>query len=227
MRRLRTWLERRAPVLPVQAAYTQWAAHYPPLPHNRFMALEQATLIEMLPPLTHQTALDLACGSGRWGRIAAQHGAERVISLDANFAMLGAGHPPLATVASINALPLPPESVDVVICGLAIGHISREGFESSLSEIGRVLRPAGIALISDVHPVQMWRGAKRTFWHKGRPYAVEHHIHSYSHYHQAATRLGLTIADVQEVASTPEASPVLLALKLIKAPAQPPAHRSP
>ena len=212
--RLLNWIRaRRIPVLPSREAYAQWAASYPPIPHNPFMQLEENTLLDMLPPLNGKRVLDLACGSGRWGRVASERGAAHVFSADDSFDMLHGGKPSHAMQAGMTALPMPNACVDVILCGLAIGHVAT--FEEALSEMRRVLRPGGIALISDVHPTQAWHGAKRTFQNaQGKTLAVEHHIHSYAVYHAAAQKLGFMIDDVREVAVTPGKAPVLLAIQL-------------
>jgi len=195
-----------------RAAYALWASSYPPVPHNRFMEIEQATMLDLLPPLPGARVLDLACGSGRWGRVAAARGAARVISLDDSAAMLQHGRPPLAILGSMDAPPLPAASVDCVICGLAIGHTPHIG--AVLAGVARVLAPGGVALFSDVHPHQAWNGAQRTFAASdGRTLAVEHHIHSYADYHG---RAGLRVDAVREVSAQSGKPPVLLVVKLGK-----------
>jgi SAM-dependent methyltransferase len=212
-RYLRLYRERRAQLLNSQDAYERWAATYPPIAHNPFMELEQNTLLAMMPPLEGKRVLDLACGSGRWGKVAQERGAAQVISLDFSHAMLVAGRPPLAAESLMSMIPLRAGSVDVVICGLAIGHIVTPRMWSALAEMKRILTPGGMALISDVHPIQMWRGAKRTFWQGRQVFAVEHYIHSYSDYHKAAAQLGLTIPAVEEKSVKEGQPPVLFALK--------------
>lgn len=210
------FFRRRAPILSSPQAYARWAASYPPLAHNPFMQLEESTLLDMLPDVRGLRILDLACGSGRWGRIALERGAAGVISLDESPPMLRAGMPSLPSVARMAALPLATACVEGVICGLAIGHVPQVHFRAALSEMRRVLAAGGFALISDVHPVQMWAGGQRTFQHGGKTFAVEHHIHSYADYHAACHALGLTIEEVREAAVADGQPPVLLALRLRK-----------
>jgi malonyl-CoA O-methyltransferase len=217
MRRLlAAFRSKSIPTLPSRAAYARWAADYPPIPHNRFMELEQATLLEMLPPLENKRVLDLACGSGRWGRLALERGAGQVISLDDSRPMLERGHPPLAIEGSMWAIPLEATCIEVVLCGLAIGHLPPPAMGQTFSEIARILLPGGIALLSDVHPLVMWQGGKRTFQSQGQTYAVEHYIHSYADYHLAAQACGLRIMQVKEVADQAGQPPVLLAIGLGK-----------
>jgi malonyl-CoA O-methyltransferase len=213
--RWRRWWQ-RPELLPSRAAYARWSKAYPPLAHNRFMQLEQQTLLALLPDLHGKTVLDMACGTGRWGKLALERGAAQVISLDDSPHMLAAGRPPLAAQADMTELPLAPACADVVICGLAVGHVVTPRLWATLSEFKRVLHPGGLALVSDVHPTQAWHGAQRTFQDGRQTIAVEHYIHSYADYHAACAALGLQINAVKEVAVSLGAAPVLLALGLTK-----------
>jgi malonyl-CoA O-methyltransferase len=178
------------------------------------MALEQETMRDMLPPLDGKRVLDLACGTGRWGKIAIEHGAARVFSVDDSREMLLAGHPSLACAGTMTALPYRAACADVILCGLAIGHLQKDAMRAALKEIKRVLVPGGVALISDLHPVQAWLGARRTFQSGGQTLAVEHHVHSYADYHATVTEIGLKIDRIREVSASPGDPPVLLVLQL-------------
>jgi malonyl-CoA O-methyltransferase len=203
-------------VFPSQVAYALWAKSYPPRAHNAFMRLEQETLSAWLPArMDGLQALDLACGTGRWGALLAQRGAQ-VISLDNSRPMLQAGVARQPIESEMSALPLASARFDWVLCGLAVGHLTRPLLWATLAEIARVLRGGGRALLSDLHPFQAWNGAQRTFRHKRRTYAVEHYIHSYAVYHQACQRLGLYIHAVAEKSLHAQTPPILLALHLQK-----------
>ena len=111
------------------------------------------------------------------------------------------------------AIPLPDASVDVVICGLALGHLPE--IEESMCEIGRVLKSGGIALISDFHPYQYLNGARRTFrGSDGRVYEVEHYVHLVSDYHHVGMQAGLNITGILEPAY--EGMPVVLVMRFQK-----------
>jgi len=200
-----------------QPAYALWAKNYPPQAHNAFMRLEQETLSAWLPARRpSMQALDLACGTGRWGGLMAERGAQ-VISLDNSRPMLQAGRGGLRVESEMSALPLASARFDWVLCGLAVGHLTRPLLWATLAEIARVLRGGGQALLSDLHPFQAWNGAQRTFRHKRRTYAVEHYIHSYAVYHRACGQVGLHIRAVAEKSLHAETPPILLALHLQKA----------
>lgn len=178
-------------------AYAQWAPSYPPHAHNVLMELEESAMRQMMPMLAGQTVLDLACGTGRYGLLAQEQGAKQVIGLDNSHAMLLANPQKHIAVATTETLPLATNSLDVILCGLALGHLTR--LQPSMSEISRVLRPGGTALVSDFHPFVFLNGGQRTFTGQdGLTYAVEHYPHLYMDYHRTAREAGLHIVDVTE-----------------------------
>lgn len=178
-------------------AYAKWATAYPPNAHNALMQVEERAMLSLLLPLDGKTILDLACGTGRYGLLAWDRGAKTVIGLDNSPDMLRANSLSHKALAGVAAIPLAADSVDVVICGLALGHEKR--LDASVAEIGRVLRKGGYALVSDFHPFMFLSGARRTFQASdGKTYAVEHYPHLYADYHRAAWAANLLIEQVVE-----------------------------
>src|SRR5690606_37320175 len=149
--RLKHLLRRPVRTLPSLSAYERWAVSYPPHAHNALMELEQATMLNLLPSLAGLAILDLACGTGRYALLARERGANLVVGADNSAAMLNAAPSSFNRAeATTEAIPLASNSMDGVICGLALGHLPH--IEPSLREIGRILKAGGWALISDVHP---------------------------------------------------------------------------
>ncbi|MCC6801696.1 MAG: methyltransferase domain-containing protein [Anaerolineae bacterium] len=211
--RLRRLLTRPPRTLGSLDAYALWAASYPPKAHNPLMAIEQRAMLDLMPPLAGLVVLDLACGTGRYGVLAQARGARHVIEIDNSPAMLAANRLPQRAQATSEAIPLGNGSIDMVICGLALGHLPN--LQESMDEIGRVLKPGGAALISDVHPFAALGGGRRTFrGSDGGVYAVEHYPHLYADYHKAALEAGLEIGAVLEPRH--ERVPVVLALRLYR-----------
>ncbi len=209
------FLRRHLRLLSSQEAYALWAASYPAQAHNAFMQLEQTTMEHLMPDLTGRSVLDLACGTGRYGSLAQTKGAASIIGLDNSLPMLQAGTLPQAALATFTALPIASHAVDVILCGLAVGHLPR--LEPIFSEIGRVLKPGGQALISDLHPFQALTGAQRTFTAQGKSFAVEHYPHLYADYQRSATNAGLLIEALLEPEMPQKRGlPVVLVLRLKK-----------
>ena len=198
-------------MLEPQAAYALWAPSYPPHPHNALMALEQQTVLALLPDLTASTALDAGCGTGRYLRLLGDRGA-RVIGVDLSAAMLsraGADRLPVAR-ADIRLLPMASQSIDVIVCGLVLGDVP--DLQTALAELSRVLRPGGRLVYSVVHPVGERAGWSRTFAVAGKQNAIATWWHSGDTHRRACANAGLTVIDWREpvLAEAPQHPAVLV-----------------
>jgi malonyl-CoA O-methyltransferase len=195
---------RPARLLPSRQAYALWAGNYPPVPHNRLMEIEQEAMLRLMPPLAGRDVLDLACGTGRYGQIALRAGARRVIGADNSLPMLraggdGAGGPVTQIEGSMTALPFAARSFDIVLCGLAIGHLPPESMRAAVIEVGRVLRPGGEALISDFHPYLTLTGGQRAFTGQdGKRYAIEQYVYVVSDYFAALGDATMILSGIEE-----------------------------
>ena len=195
---------RRTPVvekLEPQAAYALWAESYPPHPHNALMALEQQTVLSLLPNLHGLTAVDAGCGSGRYLRELRQRGASP-IGIDLSAAMLAQARAVATPVAraTLCALPIDSASVDVIVCGLALADTPH--LEIALLEMARVLRPSGCVVYSVVHPVGGVAGWSRTFEAHGRRIAIDSYWHTVAEHRRACLAAGLHITAWEEPALT-------------------------
>lgn len=197
----------RVEMLEPRAAYTLWAASYPPRAHNPVMQAEERVMLALLPAdLRGQSVLDAGCGSGRYMLHVLHRGAARVTGVDLSGEMLERAGRELAACrhagkieliqGSLERLPVPDASADLTICGLTIGHLDR--LQSALAELRRVTRRGGIILCSDVHPIGHALGWQRDFKSGGGHYAVRHTPHLYSHWHAACAAMQLEIVDVRE-----------------------------
>ena len=196
------WLSRRRarPVeLDVLAAYAQWAAAYAPEAHNPLMRLEEQAVLDLLPDLSGRRCLDLACGSGRYLKRLAPGASGRALGVDFSRPMLARAAElgwPLAQ-ADLRALPLAAGAVDLIVCGLAVGHLS--DLAAGVAEMGRVLARGGVLIYSDFHPFGALLGWQRTFRAAdGKDYAARHHVHLYETHSAACQAAGLTIEAVRE-----------------------------
>ncbi|HEY5173859.1 MAG TPA: methyltransferase domain-containing protein, partial [Acidimicrobiia bacterium] len=127
----------------------------------------------------------------------------RVIGVDATDAMLAIAREkvPAADFRSgrLEALPVADESVDLVVCTLALTHV--EDLEPVMREFVRVLRPGGQAILTDMHPLATMTGSIAGFpgddLTRGIPYVLNrtHHV---SDYVRAFLDAGLSIMECME-----------------------------
>jgi len=140
------------------------------------IAADVAAVASALAP-DRARVLEVGCGPGYLSiRLARQHGLD-VTGLDLDPAMIGrarantdrAGdgdeHRPSFLVGDAASLPFPDESFDLVVSTLSMHHWADP--TAGLSEIGRVLRPGGRALVWDVRSA-VW------LVHSRPPDPVEH-----------------------------------------------------
>lgn len=144
-----------------QSAYALWAPTYPARPHNKLMEVEQAAMLELLADVSAKTVLDAGCGTGRYLDLLRRRNAF-AIGVDSSPAMLSRVTGASALICGdLYALPFTAESVDAVVCGLALGDVS--DLVLAISEFARVLRPGGSLLYSVVHPDGGPAGWTRSF----------------------------------------------------------------
>ena len=199
----RTWPERdqaepgRVERLDPQSAYGLWASAYPPRPHNPLMEVEHETVLALLPDVRGLTVLDAGCGSGRYLRELGARGA-RAIGMDLSRAMLARARETTTRItrADLRALPFDAMSIDLVVCGLALGDLAE--LELALTEIARVLRPGGRVIYSVVHPAGEAAGWSRTFESGGKQWAIDGFWHSLDRHRQACAAAGLAIEEWRE-----------------------------
>ncbi|MGA8094041.1 MAG: class I SAM-dependent methyltransferase [Steroidobacteraceae bacterium] len=178
--------------------YDRWAESYPPVPHNPLMRAEQEALWVLCPAMSGRRVLDLACGSGRYARLAGAAGAASVLALDRSPQMLRQVVGATAVQGSMLRLPFAGGAFDVVICGLAVGHAP--DLEAWMSEAARVLAPRGTLVYSDFHPRAAAAGHARRFRDSsGETHSVPHHRHTVAAHVRAAAAAGLTIEAIREV----------------------------
>ena len=195
-----------------QAAYAIWAATYPPYAHNALMTLEQQTVLSLLPDLAGCTVVDAGCGSGRYLRELRNRGA-RPIGIDLSEPMLGRARAITRHVVrgDLCALPIDATSVDVIVCGLALGDVPN--LEITLVEMARVLRPGGCVVYSVVHPGGATAGWSRTFEAQGRQIAIDGYWHSVEDHRRACDAAGLTITAWAEPQLTESGPAVALVVR--------------
>jgi SAM-dependent methyltransferase len=178
----------------VTAGYARWAATYD-APGNPLVAVEQPAVWSLLATSAAGVALDAACGTGRHTRRLADLG-HRVIGVDATPEMLGRAREavPEATLmrGDLNRLALRTAGVDLAVCALALDHAPT--LLDPIREVGRVVRPGGRLVISDIHPVLSALGAAAFFRAAdGSAGFVRNHRHVHGEYLDAFAQAGLDV----------------------------------
>ena len=129
--------------------YARWAPFYDE-PGNQLLEIEQPIVREILDDLPVGIALDAACGTGRHTEYLASLG-HTVIGVDTSREMLALARAkvPDGTFheADLHGLPLADDSVDLVVCAIALSHVA--DLAPALTELVRVLRPSGHLVVSD------------------------------------------------------------------------------
>jgi len=120
-------------------------------------AVEEIVVLSLLRHIRFNDVLDAATGTGRYAVRLAQMG-KRVAGIDTNEQMLAQARAKSSQLgldiefqrASVLTIPQADESVDLVICALALGHV--KDLATAVRELVRVLRCGGLLIISDLHP---------------------------------------------------------------------------
>ena len=144
--------------------------------------------------------LGAAFGTGRHAGYLASLGHE-VIGIDCTPEMLEVAKAKAPTArfetADVTALPLPDDSVDLAVCALALTHFT--ALEAPLTEIARVVRTGGHAVISDVHPFMVMLGSQAVDMDDdGSIGFTRNYIHQMSDYLAAFRRAGLHVVQCLE-----------------------------
>ena len=173
--------------------YEAWSEVYDTF--NPLIEVEQPIVWSLLDPLPPGVVVDAACGTGRH----AQHLAERgwtVIGVDQSEPMLSRARAKLPEarfeVAQLTALPVENGSADAVVCALALTHLT--SLSDAVGEFGRVVRPGGRVVLSDIHPMAALALGQAFFeTPDGQRRFVRNHVHLHSAYLDAFAAAGLTV----------------------------------
>ncbi len=191
----------------VQDGYTLWAPRYDTM-SNAVIDAEAPIVDQLVRPLPPGVALDAACGTGRHAALLEGLGWQ-VIGVDATTAMLDLARAkvPGGTFyeGRLEALPVADESVDLVVCALALTHV--EELAPVFTEFARVLRPGGHLVTTDLHPFVTETGLMAGFPTEDRDLAgavpasvhfVPNLTHHAGDYVRAIVDAGLTVSGCVE-----------------------------
>ncbi len=156
---------REAALVDPREGYERWAASYDQFP-NPLLAREERYLMPLLPDLTGNVVLDLACGTGRWLQKLLERGARLGIGVDYSTAMLRVASLKVAIpcqLARADCLRLPFRAsvFDLAVCSFALSHV--QDLRQMARELAHVMKPDAVVFISDLHPEAYARGWRTGF----------------------------------------------------------------
>ena len=218
--------------LSTQAGYDRWAEVYD-TEDNPLVTLEEPQMDAMLGDVRGLSVIDLGCGTGRHSIRLAKAGAG-VDAVDFSAEMMKRARQKsqglsvkFHTHDLKKPLPFPDAAFDRVVCGLVLDHI--HDLPPFFAEVRRRCKPAGFAVISNMHPALLLMGVQARFTDPvtGRKVYPESASNQISDYVMAALRAGLKIEQMTEhavdkrfVKAHPKAEkylgwPMLLMMKLL------------
>jgi ubiquinone/menaquinone biosynthesis C-methylase UbiE len=180
--------------------YEQASVGYDADAGGGLFATDEPVVAEYLAGRQPGVALDAACGTGRFAEFLATRG-HRVIGVDSSPDMLAHARQRVPGaefhIGELNKLPLPDDSVDVIVCALALEHVP--SLDPVLAEFARVLRPGGDLVISDIHHELLTRGSVMTArGPAGQPLIAPTYRHQLGDYLRPALRHGLQVRRCEE-----------------------------
>ncbi len=184
----------------VADGYKAWANTYDSVP-NLLLEVEEPIVKTILKKFIPGTALDAACGTGRYSELLNSLD-YKVIGMDLSPAMLSQAKKTRNKKINfiegdLTAIPLKEASVDLTICALALTHLPN--MEKALSELKRVIRPGGHIVLSDIHPWLVMLGGQAEFFDKtGKHGYVLNYVHWHSDYINSFQRLQLKVIECLE-----------------------------
>ena len=181
--------------------------------HRRMFKHEESVVQEILGSVPPGTALDAACGTGRYAEFLAAQG-HRVIGVDSSPDMLGHARTRVPQAefrqGDLHRLPLPDDHVDVIVCALALTHLP--DLRPVMAEFARVLRPGGHLVIFDIHHELVALGSvPRVRSASGEPGMLPGYRHRAGDYLSAALPLGLQLRRCEEATPDGDAGPAEMA----------------
>jgi ubiquinone/menaquinone biosynthesis C-methylase UbiE len=184
----------------VSQGYDAWAPRYDE--PNPAVEADEIEVHNLLAEATGHVALDAACGTGRHAAHLHERGFE-VIGVDFNRSMLAVAESKVPAgdfrLGDLSALPVDDETVDVVVCSLALTHVER--LEPVIAEFARVSRPGAVVILSDIHPTTVTFGGGAVFPTDSARFElhfVRDLVHPISEYVRATMAAGLVVRDCRE-----------------------------
>lgn len=178
--------------------YNKWAGTYH-VEDNPIKKLSDEFIKSELPHLQGMSVLDAGCGTGVFCKTAIDQKAAFVKGMDLSPKMIEQAKkncPEAEFECADLSVKEIKEKYDVVICGLVLAHI--DSLELALTNLVNALKPEGHIILTDFHPVQTMKKAKRTFSHHGKTFEISHTLHQLNEYFELFKRSGINVISIKE-----------------------------
>jgi ubiquinone/menaquinone biosynthesis C-methylase UbiE len=184
----------------VAEGYARWAASYDRTP-NPLLALEERSLLPLIPNIAGKRVLDLACGTGRWLERLSAADPVLDVGIDLSPAMLSVASEKTTIKgrlarADCLMLPLRGAAFDLAICSFALEHIGK--FGELAKECSRVLGKTADIFISELHPAAYGAGWRTGFRDQQDALQIETTSHSSREIVSVFNSAGLELAQELE-----------------------------
>lgn len=184
----------------VKEGYTQWAKSY----DDGFDANLDRRLLENLKSIdwnTIETAVDLACGTGRTGKWLKDHRVNVVDGVDLSTEMMARakarGIYRQLLNEDIRRTSLPSGAYDLVTNSLSAEHLPK--LEPLFQEAHRLLKSGGCFVLLGYHPHFQLRGIPTHFDDEmGESIAITNHVHLISDFVKAGLATEFTLGELDE-----------------------------
>jgi SAM-dependent methyltransferase len=192
---------RRYPTVSVTDGYGDWSAHYEQSVHDEM----DIALLERVATLrwdTVDTAVDLACGTGRIGAWLRANGVKNIDGVDLTPEMLERARQRQIyrslRVADVAETGLPAKSYELVTQSLADEHL--KSVAPLYRETGRLLVDGGHFVLVGYHPYFLLSG-QPTHYHRASddaPVTIRSYVHFFSDHVGAALAADFTLVEMHE-----------------------------
>ncbi|HEX8657323.1 MAG TPA: class I SAM-dependent methyltransferase [Hymenobacter sp.] len=185
----------------VQTAYNTWAGTYDAV-LNKTRDLEATVIRHLLADVAVAEAVEIGCGTGKnteWLAAKATH----LTAVDFSAEMLAKAQAK-ATRRNIRfqraditqEWSFVNSPADLITCSLVLEHIPNLGLV--FEQASRVLKPAGLFYIGELHPFKQYQGSKARFDNGHGVVEIECFTHHVSEYVALARNSGFKCLELQE-----------------------------
>lgn len=195
------WFKKKTSIVTPKEGYDLWATTYS-TESNPIKDFSNKLVEELLPDLSGKSILDAGCGTGHFCQYAEKNKATRIIGIDSSPGMVDQANKNCLNAriyqGDLSSISFNEEPVDVIICALVIGHI--ENISSVFKNLSMLLKTGGKLILTDFHPVQTMKKAKRTFKdpQTGETLEIKHYLHPLSEIKNLLAKSNFTIERIEE-----------------------------